>query len=160
MYAEREKSLRREAESRARRDVLHSLIDLRDRLTRGREAAGLAHERETARDSQPKTGWRRFFAEPSKPAEPETLIALLRGYELAIERLDQSLDEFGAREIRCLGEAFDPVRMNAIETAEDSSPAGTVLEVYRSGYEWNGEVFRTAQVKVCRARSQSERQAE
>ena len=151
VYAEREKALRREAEARARREVLHSLIDLRDRLTRGRESAAQAREREIARASKPKTGWRRFFEESAKPAEPETLIALIRGYELSIERLDQSLAEFGAREIRCLGEAFDPIRMNAIETAEDSSPPGSVLEVYRSGYEWNGEVFRTAQVKVCRA---------
>jgi molecular chaperone GrpE len=77
--------------------------------------------------------------------------ALIRGYELGIERLDQTLDEFNAREIRCQGESFDPRRMNAIESEESSTvPSGTVLEVYRSGYEWNGEVFRPAQVKVSR----------
>ena len=39
--------------------------------------------------------------------------------------------------------------MNAIDREESSAvPEGTVLEVYRSGYEWNGEVFRPAQVKV------------
>ena len=44
---------------------------------------------------------------------------------------------------------FDPRRMNAIDRQELSDvPEGTVLQVYRSGYEWNGEVFRTAQVKV------------
>ena len=31
------------------------------------------------------------------------------------------------------------------------SAGGTVLEIYRGGYEWNGEVFRPAQVKVFRA---------
>ena len=77
----------------------------------------------------------------------------MRGYELGIERLDQTLEEFHAREIRCAGEIFDPRRMNAIESeATDAYPEGTVLEVYRSGYEWNGEVFRPAQVKVARAR--------
>jgi molecular chaperone GrpE (heat shock protein) len=46
---------------------------------------------------------------------------------------------------------FDPRRMNAIESEESAAvPGGTVLEVYRSGYEWNGEIFRTAQVKVSR----------
>jgi molecular chaperone GrpE (heat shock protein) len=39
--------------------------------------------------------------------------------------------------------------MNAVDTQESGDvPQGTVLEVYRSGYEWNGEVFRPAQVKV------------
>jgi molecular chaperone GrpE len=77
---------------------------------------------------------------------------LIRGYELGIERLDQTLDDFNAREIRCQGESFDPRRMNAIESEESAAvPAGTVLEVYRSGYEWNDEVFRPAQVKVSRA---------
>jgi molecular chaperone GrpE (heat shock protein) len=39
--------------------------------------------------------------------------------------------------------------MNAVDRAESREvPEGTVLEVFRSGYEWNGEVFRPAQVKV------------
>ena len=42
--------------------------------------------------------------------------------------------------------------MNAIDRQESSAvPEGTVVEVYRSGYEWNGEVFRPAQVKVSSA---------
>ena len=81
--------------------------------------------------------------------------ALVRGYELGVERLDQTLEEFNAREIRCQGEMFDPRRMNAIESEESAAvPPGTVLDVYRGGYEWNGEVFRTAQVKVARAPKQ------
>jgi molecular chaperone GrpE len=87
----------------------------------------------------------------------EAVGALVRGYELGIERLDQTLDEFNAREIRCQGESFDPRRMNAIESEESATvPSGTVLEVYRSGYEWNGEVFRPAQVKVSRAPAAAE----
>ena len=75
--------------------------------------------------------------------------ALKKGYELGLERLDQTLEEFNAREIPCQGQAFDPRRMNAIDRQESSAvPEGTVIEVYRSGYEWNGEVFRPAQVKV------------
>ena len=75
--------------------------------------------------------------------------ALKKGYEMGLERLDQTLEEFNAREIPCEGQAFDPRRMNAIDRQESSAvPEGTVIEVYRSGYEWNGEVFRPAQVKV------------
>ncbi|MBV9039015.1 MAG: nucleotide exchange factor GrpE [Acidobacteriaceae bacterium] len=42
--------------------------------------------------------------------------------------------------------------MNAVETEETSAaPDGTVLAVYRNGYEWNGKVYRPAQVKVAKA---------
>ena len=37
VYAERERTLQREAERRCRREILGSLLDLRDRLERGRE---------------------------------------------------------------------------------------------------------------------------
>ena len=148
-YAERERNLQRETERRCRREALNALIDLRDRLVRGRESAR-ARQAETRKAAQ--AGWlRRIFEGPDRNAA-ETVGALVRGYELGMERLDQTLDEFNAREIRCEGEIFDPRRMNAIDSQEAAGVAeGTVLEVYRSGYEWNGEVFRTAQVKVSRA---------
>lgn len=148
-YTERERNLQREAERRCRRDALSALIDLRDRLGRGRDSAR-ARELETQKAAT--AGWfRRVFSRPAGNAA-EAIDALIRGYELGVERLDQTLDEFHAREIRCEGEMFDPRRMNAIDSEESSAvPEGTVLEVYRSGYEWNGEVFRPAQVKVSRA---------
>jgi molecular chaperone GrpE (heat shock protein) len=142
VYAERERGLQREAERRSRREVLSGLIDLRDRLGRGLESVR-ARDREVA-------WWRRFYRK--RHETPDALSALIRGYELGLERLDQTLDEFNAREIRCLGEMFDPRRMNAIDSEESAAvPEGAVLEVYRSGYEWNGEIFRPAQVKVSRA---------
>ena len=85
------------------------------------------------------------------------LSALTKGYELSIERLDQALGEWNAHEIRCQGEIFDPKRMNAIDREESrEAPEGTVLEVYRSGYEWNGELYRPAQVKVACAPGREE----
>jgi molecular chaperone GrpE (heat shock protein) len=42
--------------------------------------------------------------------------------------------------------------MTAVDIEEtESVPEGTVVEVYRNGFEWNNEVYRTAQVKVARA---------
>jgi len=42
--------------------------------------------------------------------------------------------------------------MTAVDIQETLSvPEGTVVEVYRNGYEWNGEVYRSAQVKVARS---------
>jgi len=152
VYAERERALRRETERRCRKDVLGALIDLRDRLARGRESARV-REKETA--ASDRAGWLprmlgSTFSRQSAGAAA-TVDALARGYELGIERLDQTLDEFNAREIRCQGESFDPRRMNAIDSEESAAVApGTVIQVYRSGYEWDGEVFRPAQVKVSR----------
>ena len=160
--AERERDLlreteRRETERRCRKEVLGVLIDLRDRLGRGLESVR-ANEAEISKPA--RRGWRaRIFSRssesrssesrPGEDAAGATLAALKKGYELGLDRLDQTLEEFNAREIPCEGQAFDPRRMNAIDRQESSAvPEGTVVEVYRSGYEWNGEVFRPAQVKV------------
>jgi molecular chaperone GrpE len=154
--AERERDmLVAETERRCRKEVLGVLIDLRDRLGRGLESVR-ASEGATSEATWkvPRRGWlARLFSRPVEDV-PDTrldgmLSALQKGYEMGLERLDQTLEEYNAREIPCDGQAFDPRKMNAIERQESSAvPEGTVVEVYRSGYEWNGEVFRPAQVKV------------
>jgi molecular chaperone GrpE len=155
--AERERVLRRETERRCRRDALGTLIDLRDRLARGRESVRTS-ETEMARV---RVGWfAKLFPQKANVPAADAVGALIRGYELGIERLDQTLDEFNAREIRCAGERFDPRRMNAIDSEVSATAApDTVLEVYRRGYEWEGEVFRPAQVKVSRAPGGASEQA-
>jgi molecular chaperone GrpE len=135
----------REAERRSRKEILGSLLDIRDRLERGLQSA-----RASASTAQDRDGWvARILGKRRAQASEVAVAALIRGYELSMERLDQVLEDFNARPIRAVGGAFDPRRMNAIEKQEsDDVPEGTVLEVYQTGYEWNGEVFRTAQVKV------------
>jgi molecular chaperone GrpE len=148
--AERERDLLRETERRCRKEVLGVLIDLRDRLGRGLESVR-ASEAETSKAA--RRGWRAsLFSRPTGDGADTMLPALKKGYEMGLDRLDQTLEEFNAREIPCEGQAFDPRRMNAVDRQESSAvPEGTVIEVYRSGYEWNGEVFRPAQVKVSRS---------
>jgi molecular chaperone GrpE (heat shock protein) len=145
-WKDRERELQRATEYRCRKDALGVLIDLRDRMVRGMEAVR-GGEAELARRA--KSGWfARMFGQGDGVAA-DVLSALKKGYELSIDRLDQALAEMNAREIRCQGEQFDPRRMNAIDReVSQTEPEGAVLEVYRSGYEWNGEVFRPAQVKV------------
>jgi molecular chaperone GrpE len=147
VYLQRERDLQRDVERRCRREILSGLVDLRDRLSRGLDSIR-ATESEMLRAATP--GWlKRVWARPGDDALADRVGALTKGYELGIERLDQTLDDFGARHIHCDGQSFDPRRMNAVDREESSEvPEGTVLEVYRSGYEWNGEVFRPAQVKV------------
>jgi GrpE len=146
-YHARERDVRREAEHLCRRDILGALIDLRDRLGRGLESVRTVDR--ALSTSTRRTWLPRFLAKSHQDATAAKLAALTKGYELGLERLDQTLTDLNAREIRCEGERFDPRRMNAIDREESSTvPEGTVLEVYRSGYEWSGEIFRPAQVKV------------
>jgi molecular chaperone GrpE len=146
-YRERERDAQRETERRCRKEILGSLIDLRDRLARGLTSAQ-ASAADMSRASQ--RGWFSRMFGKTRPVQPETVIAaLIRGYELGLERLDQTLEEFNARPISSLGELFDPRSMNAVEKQNSNEvPEGTVLEVYLTGFEWNGEVFRPALVKV------------
>jgi molecular chaperone GrpE len=54
-------------------------------------------------------------------------------------------------EIMVLGRPFDPRTMRAVDIVRDERHAdGEVLEVLRVGYEWEGEVFRVADVRVNR----------
>ena len=140
-HRERERDLERETERRCRKEALAILIDMRDRLARGLDSVRQATPAVSSR-------WLdRFLRRPSGP-DP-AIQALTQGYQWALERLDQALADSGAREIPCAGLAFDPRRMNAVDREESNTvPEGTVLEVYRTGYEWSGEVFRPAQVKV------------
>jgi molecular chaperone GrpE len=132
--------------------VLDLLLDLRDRLERGAQSV---REAETGIAERQPNSWRtRLFGPGSEPLRHarETLAALEKGYRLGLDRLDQALHDLEVRPIPALGLRFDPRLMNAIETEETgAAPDGTVLEVYRNGYEWNGKVYRPVQVKVAKA---------
>ena len=146
VYRERERDVERETERRCRKEALGVLVDLRDRLDRGAQSVRAVE----VENSKQGRGWlERLFSRETDHRTGQTLQALTKGYGLALERVDRALADANAREIVCQGQIFDPRRMNAVESEESSTvPEGTVLEVYRSGYEWNGEVFRPAQVKV------------
>lgn len=139
--------LQREAERRCQKEILGALLDLRDRLERGL-ASAKASAADLARAS--RRGWlKRLLVKLGSDPPGAAIAALIKGYELGLDRLDETLGGFNACPIPSLGQPFDPRRMNAVDTQESGDvPQGTVLEVYRSGYEWNGEVFRPAQVKV------------
>jgi molecular chaperone GrpE (heat shock protein) len=156
VYREGERDRQREAERRSRREILGALLDLRDGLWRGLESVRAV---EPAIPKSAGQGWlARFFTKRRKNPDADKLTALTTGYELGLQRLDQTLDDLNAHEIRCQGQPFDPRRMNAIDKEESAVvPEGTVLEVYRTGYEWCGEVFRPAQVKVSRAPAAGQR---
>ena len=142
--------MQREAQERARREMLDVLLELRDRLGRGLEAARVSQAK---MGESLASGWAvRLLARHKALRQAfEAVRALEQGYTLSLERLDEVLAQFDVREIVCQGEPFDPESMHAVDVVETEQAAeGTVVEVYRAGYEWRGEVYRPAQVKVAR----------
>jgi molecular chaperone GrpE len=142
--------MHREAQERARREMLDVLLDLRDRLGRGLEAARVSQAK--MRESL-ESGWtaRLLARHQALRQASEAVNALEEGCALSLDRLDEVLAQFDVRKIVCQGEPFDPGSMHAVDVEETEQAAeGTVVEVYRAGYEWKGKVYRPAQVKVAR----------
>jgi len=140
-------TLVRETERRSRKEMLDALLEMRERMLRGLEAVRAREE------LQPAFLDRIFRARWQEVQRSLNVVeALEKGQELALQSLDDLLGEFLVRPIECEGEFFDPRRMNAVAVEEtDAVTDGMVLQVYRTGYEWNGEVYRPAQVVVARA---------
>jgi molecular chaperone GrpE len=142
--------MQRAAQDNARREMLDLLRELRDRLGRGLEAARSSQEKI---HQSLESGWvaRLLARRRASRHALEAVAALREGCALSLDRLDEVLAQFDVREIVCQGEAFDPNSMHAVDVLEtEETAAGTVLEVYRTGYEWQGKVYRPAQVKVAR----------
>ena len=142
--------MERQAQERARRETLDLFLDLRDRLARGLDQVRAAQARMSDSTS---SGWtaRLLARTPGFRQALESVAALEEGYQMSLQRLEDTLTQFNVQEIACNGQPFDPKSMHAVDVEEtDQEAEGTVLEVYRAGYEWKGEVHRPAQVKVAR----------
>ncbi len=153
LHAEQKREMEEEFRVRLIRPLLMVLFDIRDRLRRG-----LNSVRENLRDAQAlgKKSWLESLIsrkETSGSPQVEAVKALEEGYFLSLQRLDDELDHLGVRRIEDIGGPFNPHVMNAIEISEVADiPDGTVLEIYRPGYELDGELLRPAEVKVARSK--------
>jgi len=149
--AERDQQLVQAAREQARSDTINLLIDFRDRLIRGRQTART--HLQTAEKAQ-ETNWLgKILGRSGRPGDGliDATRALEKGYTLTLERLEEVLDQFGISEIDCHQRPFDPHLMTAVDIEEvPDVPEGTVLEIYRRGYERHGQVLRPAEVKVAR----------
>ena len=77
--------------------------------------------------------------------------------DAGIEGIKKQFEDFlkanGVEEMKVVGEKFDPLKHEAIESVEGGPPAqagesGRIIEEVRRGYLVNGEVLRPAKVKV------------
>ena len=139
------------------KEVLGTLIDVRDRLIRGADSASTWLEQAQA---PPKLGlaarvWQKVAPPPpGETPQLEAVRSLFKGYSLGQEVLDEALARFGVRPIDGVGKPFDPGTMKAVDIDLRSDAAeGTVLEVYRQGYWWHEAVYRPAEVKVARRKA-------
>ena len=80
----------------------------------------------------------------SEEAQP-----LLEGVQMTLKKLRKVLEREGVSLIDCEGEAFDPLKHNAIATTEREGIKGCIVgEEVRKGYIMKNKVIRPSIVKV------------
>ncbi len=145
-------SNQRQNEESLRRQVMENtadlLIDIRERLLRGLDAARKSLTDYQTADSQ--SLFNKFFRKSSKKRF-ETIKALIDGYELTMTAVETAMKRHGISQMDCQGRPFNPSFMKAVDVEEsDHVDDGTVLDVYRRGYMVYDNVYRQAEVRVAR----------
>ena len=139
---------RRQA-AKAEDDLLSTLADLHDRMSRGLDAA-----RRRKSGEPPKKGWLARML-PRADNGSEMVDSLVEGQELALGRLGDELARRAMRPIAALGERFNPETMRAVAAdASGQAEDGTVTMVVRGGWLRGEAVWRAAEVAVARSRQQ------
>jgi len=120
--------------------VLHGLFDLYDRIQASLHALP---------ESRP-TGLL-FRLRLCRSNEGKVIHSMRQGQKMTLERILALLLDCGVHPIEASGCRFDPLTMRAVET--DALPAladGMVSAELRTGFIWNDEVLRPAEVRVNR----------
>ena len=153
---QRESELKFAAHEEARREFIRPIVNIRDSLMIGLRSA--AESRKKLEAYRNRSGLRSFFRDKSEIQQHQLEIvdSLSKGYQMGLDRMDESLQQLGVTEIQCVDNPFDPRTMNAVDVEETGEASdGSVLEVYRAGYMIDNEVLRPAEVKVARAPGKS-----
>ncbi len=123
------------------RPLLIDIIDLRDRLLAALKLAA------PKRRAWPARLWRR---------EDKSRAAWEEGLRMTLRRLDQVLADRQVVAIACVGRPFDPLRARAVAVSSATGSAdGTVIEEVRTGFLWEDQVLRIADVIVARSAASS-----
>ncbi|MFT4099655.1 MAG: nucleotide exchange factor GrpE [Burkholderiaceae bacterium] len=122
--------------AQAERSLLLGLLELRDRLQAGLDAA---------------EAWRPSSLQRLLGGEQRFARSLREGSALTLQRLDELLASHRVRAIEAVGRPLDPQHMHAV-AAEDSPGAdpGVVLRELRRGFFQGNELLRAAEVIVNR----------
>jgi molecular chaperone GrpE len=137
-----------EIERRYQAESIDVLLDVRDRLQRSLDAIARAQE-------SGANIFTRFIRMLRFDPTSVLCTTLREGYALSLERIDDYLEKRSVFPVDCLGAPFDARRMRAAALeVTDRVPEGTVLEIFRPGYERGGEIHRLAEVKVAKLKGQ------
>ncbi len=121
----------------ALRPLLLDVIDLRDRLLAALALSAAA-----------RPSWQERLLRRSRPDGA----AWQEGLRMTVRRLEQVLLDRGVVAAKLAGRPFDPRLARVVGTSADASvAAGVVIEEVRSGFLWNDQVLRTADVIVSKA---------
>lgn len=131
---DRARAATRDQAQAALRPLLLDVIDLRDRLGAALALAGAVRPR-----------WHdRLLRRP-----PSGGAAWQEGLRMTVRRLDQVLLDRRVVAMRLVGRPLDPRLARVIGTSPDASVAdGVVIEEVRTGFLWDDQVLRTAEVIV------------
>lgn len=122
------------------------VLELRDALVRGRDAALRLRNAGTKGRKRRRKGARKLW----RRMEPG-IAGVIEGYELAIRRCDRMLAQFAVHGVRTVGARFDARTMHAVEARRvKQQEEGVVVEEYVSGFVRDGAVLRLAEVAVNR----------
>lgn len=118
-----------QAKAQAERGLLLGLLELRDRLHAGLDAAAQSLPALTA----PPSLLARWLGQPQ--ALSQLAQSLHQGSDLSLTRLDELLLAYKVRPLPALGQAFEPELMRAQGSMDDpTQPYGVVLRELRGGY--------------------------
>jgi molecular chaperone GrpE len=136
--ADRARLTEAEREAALLRPLLIDLIEVRDRL-----AAGVAGQ-SPATPAVSVPWYRRMLRGADTTAD-----AWREGLRMTLNRFDRVLCERGVVPIDLVGKPFDPKLARAVGTAADAGlENGIVVQEVRSGFLWEGELLRPADVVV------------
>lgn len=127
------------------------LENYRKRATRERQDLLKFGNENLLRDFLPVIDNLERAVEHAKENEADTS-GLLEGVDMTLVQFRQVLDRFGVTSIDAMKQPFDPARHEAIgQTADESVPPNTVIQVMQKGYTLNDRLLRPAMVMVSTA---------
>jgi molecular chaperone GrpE len=88
-------------------------------------------------------------ADQCKTLDAEQFQKFLKGIDLVLKQLTDSLKKFGVEEVCSVGEKFDPNYHEAMDHREsEDHDNGVVIDEYQKGYTLNGRLIRPSKVGV------------
>jgi molecular chaperone GrpE len=155
--AQAEPQARGEAEPQ--RDLGAELAQMEDRYKRAladldnyRKRAARDLERIVTQRQDALTGdWLEVVDAVERALRQQPENPLAEGLRAVLDQMEGILARHGVQRIGSPGERFDPERHEAIDVRESADvPAGTIVDVARSGFAVGDRVLRPAQVVVSR----------